>query len=44
LNKTVSSRLHGSKTWYNYLYSEKELKRILEARKEFRRQESSILE
>jgi uncharacterized protein YecE (DUF72 family) len=38
LNKTVSLRLHGSKTWYNYLYSEKELERIIEARKEFRRQ------
>jgi uncharacterized protein YecE (DUF72 family) len=29
LNNTVYLRLHGSKTWYNYLYSEKELKRII---------------
>ena len=30
LNNTIYLRLHGSKSWYNYLYSEKELKRIID--------------
>ena len=30
INNTIYLRLHGSKSWYNYLYSEKELKRIIE--------------
>jgi uncharacterized protein YecE (DUF72 family) len=29
LNKIIYLRLHGSKSWYNYMYSEKELKRII---------------
>jgi uncharacterized protein YecE (DUF72 family) len=29
LNDTIYLRLHGSKNWYNYIYSEKELKRII---------------
>ena len=30
INNTIYLRLHGSKRWYNYLYSEKELKRIID--------------
>ena len=29
LNNIIYLRLHGSKSWYNYIYSEKELKRII---------------
>jgi uncharacterized protein YecE (DUF72 family) len=29
LNNIIYLRLHGSKSWYNYKYSEKELKRII---------------
>jgi uncharacterized protein YecE (DUF72 family) len=29
LNNTIYLRLHGSKSWYNYVYSEKELKNII---------------
>jgi len=30
LNNTIYLRLHGSKSWYNYLYSEKEIKKIMD--------------
>jgi uncharacterized protein YecE (DUF72 family) len=30
LNDTIYLRLHGSKSWYNYIYSEKELKKIVQ--------------
>lgn len=30
LNNTIYLRLHGAKNWYNYLYSEKEIKKIME--------------
>jgi uncharacterized protein YecE (DUF72 family) len=29
INKTIYIRLHGSTEWYNYVYSEKELDKIL---------------
>jgi uncharacterized protein YecE (DUF72 family) len=29
LNNTIYLRLHGSKSWYSYVYSEKELKDII---------------
>jgi uncharacterized protein YecE (DUF72 family) len=29
LNNIIYLRLHGSKSWYTYMYSEKELKRII---------------
>ncbi len=30
LNNTIYLRLHASKSWYNYLYSEKEIKKIMD--------------
>ena len=30
LNNIIYLRLHGTKSWYNYVYSEKELKKIIE--------------
>jgi len=30
LNNTIYLRLHGAKNWYNYLYSEKEIEKIME--------------
>ena len=41
-NGTICLRLHGSESWYNYLYSEKELKNIIKGLQKISESKKSI--
>ena len=42
LNNIIYLRLHGSKSWYNYIYSEKELKRIISKQQKKRANKKAV--